>query len=193
MSGIWLVGEAELAADDLVVLPVGVALVGAEPPHVLGVDEQRGVDDRGEDPQQQLRVVGRVGRAGREVARRLGELAADAAVHGADAPGQAVGRGARAEGDRVHDLGGAGQALVGLVERAGVREEAGEGHRVGRLQQQRARAGEADHELAVDPADHRVVGEVGRVGNHHGGGTKRARRALKLRRSARLALGSAST
>ena len=93
-----------------------------------------------------------------------GELAAHAAVHGANAPGQAVGRGARAEGDRVHDLGGAGEPLVGLVERAGVGEEAGEGDGMGRLEQQRARPGEADHELAMDPADHRVVGEVARRG-----------------------------
>ena len=53
--------QPELLAHEPVVLPVGVALVAAQPPHVLVVDEQRGVDDRGEDPQQQLRVVGGTG------------------------------------------------------------------------------------------------------------------------------------
>ncbi len=165
-AGISSGSSPNSVADHAVVLPVGVALLVAQPPHVLVVDQQRRVDDRGEDPQQQHRVVGGVRRAGREAPGGLGQLAAHAAVHGADAPGQAVGLGARAERDRVHHLGGAGQPLVGLVERAGVGEEAREGDRMGRLEQQRPRARHADRELAMDPADHRGIGEVAGLRRH---------------------------
>src|SRR3712207_7954702 len=57
------VGEREEVADDLVVLPVGVALVARELADVLAVDEQRAVDERGEDPQEERGVVGGVRRA----------------------------------------------------------------------------------------------------------------------------------
>ena len=86
-------------------------------------------------------------------------------MHGAYAPGRAIGRLARAEADRVHDLGGAVEALVGLVERAGVGEEPRERDRVRGLHQQRARPDERDDGLAVHEAQHRVVCEVSGPGH----------------------------
>jgi hypothetical protein len=75
-------------------------------------------------------------------------------------PGNPVGVGLGAESDRVHDLGGAGQAVVRLVDGGRVRKQPGDGERMGRLHQECPRAAEGDGALAMDAAQHRVVGEV---------------------------------
>ena len=64
--------QAEVAADDAVVAPQRVELVVRERADVLAVDEHRRLGQRGQDPQQELGVVGAVGRPGRERARGLG-------------------------------------------------------------------------------------------------------------------------
>jgi hypothetical protein len=87
-------------------------------------------------------------------------------VHGPHAPRGALGVGARPEGDEAQDPCGPAQALIGLVQRAGVREEALECHRVGGLHQQRPGPGQADDLLADDAPQHGVVGEEV-IGHRH--------------------------
>jgi hypothetical protein len=155
------VSEPELAPDDLVVLPVGVAIGAAERPDIALVDDEGGVDQRGHDPQRQRRVVRRIGRPGGEAPGGLAQLAPDRTVHGAHAARGLLGLRLVAEADQSEHAGRALQALVRGLQRTGVGEEAGEGHRVGRLHEQRSRAGQPDHLLALDPAQHRFVGEEG--------------------------------
>ncbi|MFN8131930.1 MAG: hypothetical protein U0R70_10325 [Solirubrobacteraceae bacterium] len=112
--------QAEQAADEPVVLPERVALVAVQAADVAAVDAVGGVDERREGPQEVLRVVGGIRRAGRERAGRLGQLAADAGVDPADARGHLVGVGAPAEVDRVHDRRRPGEAPM-RVGVAGVR------------------------------------------------------------------------
>ena len=127
--------------------------------------EQIRLGEGGDDPQQQLRVIGGVRRPGRVPAGGLGQLAAHLAVQRSHPPGHHIRPRPLAVGDRLQHLGGPPQPGVRIVERTGLCEEALEGHGVGRHQQQRPRAAETDQPLTVNLAEDRLVGEVGGAGH----------------------------
>ena len=139
------VAQAEQPPDLLVVAASSASRSAArEPAHVALVDDERGVDERREDPQQQLGVVGRVRRAGGEAAGRLAQRPR-ARARASRARGASRGRPPPACPHAIVSITCAVRCepLVGLVERARVGEEAREGDRVRRLHQQRARPGRA--------------------------------------------------
>ena len=138
-----------------VVLPVGIALAVAQPAHVALVDDERSRRDR-RGSRAGARVVGRVGRAGREAARRPCQLAH---ARGGASRGPARSRGRRRARVPKPIVSSTRAVRCQTLVRArssdpSVGEETLEGDGMGCLHQQRPRPREGDDLLAVhDPQE----------------------------------------
>jgi hypothetical protein len=152
--------QPEERAYNAIVLPVRLSLVAIERADVPVVHDQAGVHQRREDPQQQRGIIGRPAGAGGKPARRLRQLAAEAAVHRPHASGRAHRARSVSKDDRVQDLARAAQTRMRVAEGLGRGKESGERDWMGRLHQQRPRAGERHDLVAVDQADDRRIVEV---------------------------------
>jgi len=130
-----------------------------------GLDEvlvgaERGVDEGRVHPEQEPGVEGVVGRARRVRPHRASQAAVDPGVQRVD---RSRARGAalrRTEDQRQHRVEGAAQPAQRIFSEARVVGDARRHQGVGELEEQRARAGQQQHPLAIHPP-HPVAGRVG--------------------------------